>query len=140
MLLINTISGDKGLRKTGFGPCHSVLGEKSPLNTHAPSQLINTESPHCEGSSSLYSVVKYEFCPEPFWTNEHNRDSISNSFHYEDPSSSTTTSLGFDQVMGKPLASAQSALMRPLFYFIFLLQQKLVPCVEEKMKIEFLST
>lgn len=66
MLLIHTISGDKGLRETGFGPGHSVLGEKSPLNTHAPSQLINTESPRCNGSSSLYSVVKNEFCPEPF--------------------------------------------------------------------------
>lgn len=44
MLLIHTISGDKGLRETGFGPGHSVLGEKSPLNTHAPSLLINTYS------------------------------------------------------------------------------------------------
>lgn len=77
MSLINTISGDKGLRKTCFGPGHSVLGEKSPLNTHAPSQSINTESPHCDGSSSLYSVVKYEFFPEPFRTNEHSRDSSS---------------------------------------------------------------
>lgn len=47
----NACSGDKGPRKIGLGPGLLVLGEKSSVKLHAPSQLITIRGPHEVGIS-----------------------------------------------------------------------------------------
>ena len=104
------------------------------------SQLINTQGPHGDGSFNFYGVIKCDFCPEPFWTNEDTRDSISLILSTVKIRLAVQLLPRIWSSDGKTTrVSAVSTDETIVLFYIFIVTETCSMCCG-KMKIKFLST